>query len=96
MALLKKHNIRYFSVFSDRKCAIVERFNRTLKTKMYRSFTARGSHKWIDVLQELDSGYNKNKHSSTKFAPNEVNDKNEHTVRKKSVSIDRQRAKTYY
>ena len=82
LALLKKHNIRYFSVFSDRKCTIVERFNRTLKTRMYRSFTARGSHKWIDVLTELVSGYNKTKHSSTKFAPNDVNDKNEHTVRK--------------
>ena len=80
--LLKKHKIKYFSVYSDRKCAIVERFNRTLKTRMYRSFTARGSHKWIDVLQELVIGYNKTRHSSTKFAPNDVNDKNEHIVRK--------------
>ena len=80
--LLNKHKIKYFSVYSDRKCAIVERFNRTLKTRMYRSFTARGSHKWIDVLQDLVNGYNNTKHSSTKFAPNDVNDNNEHIVRK--------------
>ena len=78
--LLKKHKIKYYSVYSDRKCAIVERFNRTLKTRMYRSFTARGSHKWIDVLQELVHGYNKTKHGSTKFAPDDVNPKNEQIV----------------
>ena len=80
--LLKKHKIKYFSEYSDRKCAIVERFNRTLKTRMYRSFTARGSHQWIDVLQELVNGYNKSKHSFTKFTANDVNDKNEDIVRK--------------
>ena len=41
--LLKRLKIKYFSVYSDKKCAMVERFNRTLKTRMYRSFTARGS-----------------------------------------------------
>ena len=80
--LLKKHKIKYYSVYSDRKCAIVERFNRTLKTRMYRSFTARGSHKWIDVLLDLIDGYNKTIHSSTKFAPNDVNETNEHIVRR--------------
>ena len=57
--LLKKRGIKYFSVYSDRKCAIVERFNRTSKTRMYHSFTARGSHRWVDVLQNLVDGYNK-------------------------------------
>ena len=37
LKLLKKQKIKHFSVYSDRKCAIVERFNRTLKTRMYRS-----------------------------------------------------------
>ena len=82
LKLLKKHKIKYFSVYSDRKCAIVERFNRTLKTRMYRSFTARGSHKWVDVLDDLVNGYNNTKHSSTKFTPNDVNEQNEDEVRK--------------
>ena len=79
--LLKKHKIQYFSVYSDRKCAIVERFNRTLKTRMYRTFTARGGHKWIDILEDLVNGYNNTRHSSIKFAPNDVNEENEHYVR---------------
>ena len=35
-------NKSHCSVYSEYKCAIVERFNRTLKTQMFRSFTASG------------------------------------------------------
>ena len=49
---------------------------------MYRSFTARGSHRWVDVLQDLVNGYNNTRHRATKFAPNDVNNENENTVRK--------------
>ena len=80
--LLRNNKIIHFSVYSDRKCAIVERFNRTLKTRMYRSFTARGTHRWVDILQNLLNGYNKSKHRSTKFAPNDVSNENEDEVRK--------------
>ena len=79
--LLKKQKIKHFSVYSDRKCAIVERFNRTLKTRIYRSFTARGSHQWIDILDDLVNGYNNTKHSYTKFPRNDVNDNYEQIVR---------------
>ena len=81
--LLQTYGIKHYSIYSDRKCAIVERFNRTLKTRMYRSFTTHGSHRWVDNLQDLVSGYNKTKHSSTGFAPNDVNLSNEKVVRKK-------------
>ena len=48
---------------------------------MYCTFTARGGHKWIDILEDLVNGYNNTRHSSTKFAPNYVNEENEHFVR---------------
>ena len=80
--LLKTLKINYYSVYSDRKCAIVERFNRTLKTRMYRSFTARGSKRWIDILPDLVNGYNNTPHTSIKYKPNDVNKTNEHLVRR--------------
>jgi transposase InsO family protein len=81
--LLKKHKIKYFHVYSDRKAAIVERFNRTLKTRMYKSFTARGGHRWIDILQDLIDGYNSSKHRSIGgFAPNQVKKSNEKMIRR--------------
>ena len=85
--LLKKLKIKYFSVYSDHKCAIVERFNRTLKTRMYRSFTARGSHRWVDILQDLIDGYNKSQHRSIKYAPDDVTTENENKVRKNLFPI---------
>ena len=36
--LLKSHSVDYFSTQSDKKAAIVERFNRTLKTMMWKYF----------------------------------------------------------
>ena len=82
LGLLRNLGIHWYSVYSDNKNAIVERFNRTLKTRMFRAFTKRGSHKWIDIVQDLVSGYNKTKHSSIGMAPDKVNKSNEKVVRK--------------
>ena len=42
LVLLKSHNVGYFSRHSDNKAAIVERFNRTLKTMMWKYFYSKG------------------------------------------------------
>ena len=38
--LMKKHGIVHFATASDLKASAVERFNRTLKTRMWKYFTA--------------------------------------------------------
>ena len=83
LKLLKQKKIGHFSVTTKRKAAIVERFNRTLKTRMFRSFTSRGNNRWIDILDDLVKGYNNTKHRSIGLAPNEVNSENEYQVKKK-------------
>jgi len=50
-ALMSKYNIHKYSTFSTIKACIIERFNRTLKEKMFREFTARGSHEWISNVR---------------------------------------------
>ncbi|KAF0047746.1 hypothetical protein F2P81_001379 [Scophthalmus maximus] len=45
------------------------RFNRTLKTTMWRYFTAKNTRKYLDVLQDLVHGYNHIYHESIKMAP---------------------------
>ena len=47
---LKKHNIRFFTTQNETKASIVERFNRTLKTKMRKYFTAKNTLKYVDIL----------------------------------------------
>ena len=80
--LLKKYNIDIFSTENDEiKSGIVERFNRTLKSHMWKYFTAEKTKRYINVLQDLISGYNNTYHSSIKMSPNSVNKSNEHEVR---------------
>ena len=58
------------------------RWNRTIKTLMFRAFTEYGNHRWISWIQKLVESYNNSVHSATKFALNAVNPSNEHLVRK--------------
>ena len=80
-ALLQKLRIKGYSVSSERKASIVERVNRTIKTRMYRQFTMRGAKIWHDILPDLVASYNSSYHRSIKRAPNEVNKENEAEVR---------------
>ena len=58
-ALLKKHGIHHFSTNNaEKKASVVERFNRTLKSRMWRYFTKHQTWRYIDVLQDLVQSYN--------------------------------------
>jgi len=67
--LMTKYNVKKYSTYSTMKACIVERFNRTLKSLMFREFTARGSHNWISILPMLIDKYNKSNHSSIGITP---------------------------
>jgi hypothetical protein len=62
-AFLKKHNIRFFTTQNETKASIVERFNRALKTKMWKYFTANNTLKYVDNLQKLVKYYNHSRHN---------------------------------
>ena len=70
--LLKKHDIGIYSTENDEKCSVVERWNRTIKTKLWRYFTANSTHKYIDILEPLIERYNNTKHRSIGMTPNEA------------------------
>jgi hypothetical protein len=77
---LKNNNINLYSVNSELKACVVERFNRTLKEKMYRYFTARNTYRYLDILDDLIISYNKTYHRTIKMAPFEVCKENESDV----------------
>ena len=78
---LKKMGIRLFSTFNEEtKAQIVERFQRTMKGKMWRYFHHNNTYRYIDVLRDLVESYNSTYHRSIKMAPNQVNQANEHQV----------------
>jgi len=76
-AFLEKENVRFFTADNpDIKALIVERFNRTLKTKMWKYFTHKKTTRYVDVLDQLLDSYNNSKHSKIKMAPSQVNEVN--------------------
>ena len=78
--LFEKQNIEWFSTTTNKKAAIVEKFNLTIKNRMYRYFTEKQTKKWIDIIDNLVEGYNNTYHSSIHMKPIEVNEKNEGVV----------------
>ena len=77
---LKEHNIRFFTTHNETKASIVERFNRTLKGKMWKYFTAKNTLKYVDILQKLVKSYNHSRHRSIGMRPVDMNKDNESVV----------------
>lgn len=78
--MLQRRNINLFSTYSTKKAYIVERFNRTLKEKMWKKFSYQGSYKWVKILPKLLEEYNSARHRTLEMCPNAVNKENEQEI----------------
>ena len=85
--LLAEKGITHFSSENDDiKAACVERFNRTIQSKLYRWFTKSRSVQWIVVLPKIIFAYNRTTHRSINEAPANVSHENEEDVWQKLYS----------
>ena len=75
---MKEKCVHYFTTKNETKCSIVERFNRTLKEKMWKHFTHKDTHLYLKVLPKLVNSYNSSVHSCIKMKPKDVNIDNQH------------------
>lgn len=71
-ALMKQYKINMYSTFSVMKASICERFNRTLKSKMWKRFSLQGHYNWINILSEIIKNYNATKHRTIMMKPKDV------------------------
>jgi hypothetical protein len=53
-----------YSTHGKAKAAIIERFNRTFKSMMYKRFTTNNNRKWLGLIDTLLEKYNNKKHKS--------------------------------
>ena len=82
-SLLRKNSIRFYtSENDDIKAAVIERFNRTIKTKMWKYFTYQNTYRYLDILPDLVQSYNVTYHRSIGMAPTQVTRENECLVRR--------------
>jgi len=78
--LLKENRIELFSSYSELKAQIVERFQRTLLSILFKYLTSQSTKRYIDVLNTIVNTYNHTKHSSIGIEPVNVNKENEMDV----------------
>ena len=79
-ALLLAFNVQLYSTENEEKSCVVERWNRTMKEKMFKYFSANSTRKYINVLDEMVNKYNNTRHSSIKMTPVEASDKKDENI----------------
>ena len=78
---LKEHQVHFFTTENeDIKASIVERFNRTLKSKLWRYFTRHDILSYVEVLESMVEVYNRTPHRSIGMAPLDVTTQNKAKV----------------
>ena len=81
---------------NEPKAAVVERMNRTLKSKLYRYFTSVNSLHYIDILQDIVDSYNNTYHRSIGRTPATISLLNVGQVRRKLYGkIERSKPKHF-
>ena len=67
------HNIKTFFVVGDsHKLGIINRFHRTLKSKLMKHMTATDNVRWIDILPEIIKNYNNTYNRGIGYTPKEA------------------------
>ena len=72
---LKTHHITLYHTENEKKSSIVERWNKTMKNKMWRIFSANNNTVYWEKLDKLVDDYNNTVHSSIEMTPTEASKK---------------------
>ena len=86
-ALVKKYKITHYNTQSKLKASIVERFNRTLKERLFKEYVKQNTNVWIDLLDDVVRDYNDSKHRTIGMKPIDVNKKTEGLVLERLETI---------
>ena len=79
--LMKSKNVEMYSTENEEKSSVCERWNRTIKTMMWKQFTIQNNTQYLDILPRILEKYNNRKHTSIKMSPVEASlKKNEDEV----------------
>ena len=76
--MLEAFGPRLYHTYSEKKAAIVERVQRTLRSRLGRVFTKNNDKVWIKYIDDIVAAYNNSKHRTIGMIPSEV--KEEHTA----------------
>ena len=81
LKFFEDHNAKIYHTFSNLKAVFIERFNRSLRELMMKSFVKNNNTIWHNILQNLIKKYNNRFHRSIKMKPIDINKSNEKHIK---------------
>ena len=81
--LVERYKMNVYTMKGKTKSSIVERWNRTFKTRLQRYFTEMKTKRWTNVLQDFTKNINYSINRSTGYAPADIKFSNVDQVRRK-------------
>ena len=73
LKFLEDNNVKNYYTNSNLKAVVIERFNRSLRELMIKSFVKNNNTIWYNILLNLIKKYNNRYHSTIKMKPTDVN-----------------------
>ena len=70
--LKNNYRMKMYILKGKTKGSIVERWNRTLKTRLARYFTHNKTKRWVDVLEQFTNNINNTVNRTTGMAPSTI------------------------
>ena len=81
LQFFKDHNVKIYYTFSNLKGVFIERFNRSLRELMMKSFVKNNNAIWYNILPNLIKAYNNRYNHNIKMKPINVNKSNEKHIK---------------
>ena len=88
LKFFEDHNVKIYYTHSNLKAVVIERFNRSLRELMMKSFVKSNNTVWYNILPELIKTYNNRYHHTMKMKPIDVNKTNEKHIKNTVYNYD--------
>ena len=88
LKFFEDHNIKIYYTNSNLKAVVIERFNRSLRKLMTKSFAKNNNTIWYDILPKLLKTYNNRYRNTIKMKPIDVNKSNEKHIKNTVYNYD--------
>ena len=96
LKFFENNNVKIYHTYSNLKAVVIERFNRSLRELMMKSFVKNNNTVWYNILPELIKKYNNRFHNTIKMKPIDVNNLNEKRIKNTVYNYDITNKKAKY
>ena len=93
LKFFEDHNIEIYCTYSNLKTVFSERFNRSLRELMIKSFVKNNNTVWYNILPNLVKTYNNRYHHTIKMKPIDVNKSNEKYIKNNFYTYNKKNTK---